>query len=77
VADLNTPKHRMLVARLNLQIHEQELVIEAKELRLLELAEEIENVKGDIKASQAHIVKLKAEASQQSALMKEQEAANG
>lgn len=77
MGDLNTPKHRMLLARFNLQIHEQELVIEAKELRLLELAEEIENVKTDITASKAHIVKLKAEASQQDALMKEQEAANG
>lgn len=76
MADLNAPKHKLLVARLNLQIHQQELVIESKELRLLELAEEVINVKADITASRDTIAKLKAEAAEQEALVKKGEQEN-
>lgn len=69
MADLNTPNPEITVRRARIGIHEQQLVIEHKELRLLELEEERQRVNADIAASQSHLKKLQSEVSQQEALI--------
>jgi hypothetical protein len=48
VTDLGTPKGRLILARLELQIEQQRLVKEQRDLRRSEIADERRNVEADI-----------------------------
>lgn len=59
--------------RLAVQKHEMAVLVQGRQIRLLELDEEDTQVDDDIVASDAHIAKVEAEISQQRALLKNTE----
>jgi hypothetical protein len=59
--------------RIAVQQHEMAVLVQGRQIRLLELDEEDSQVDDDIAASDAHIAKIEAEVSQQRALLKNTE----
>jgi hypothetical protein len=88
-ADITTQQERMATAaaaydeipdkattgakRLAVQRHEMAILVQRRQVRLLELDEEGAQVDDDVVASDAHIAKLEAEVGQQNDLMKNTE----
>jgi hypothetical protein len=52
MADLHTPKSRLVIAKLELQIEQQRLVKEQRDLRRSEIADERQHVEADITTQQ-------------------------
>jgi len=65
-----TDKTTTEAKRVAVQQHELAVLVQGRQIRLLELDEEDAQVDEDIAASDAHIAKLEAEVSQQRALLK-------
>ena len=55
MADLHTPKSRLVLAKLELQIEQQRLVKEQRDLRRSEIADERQHVEADITTQQERI----------------------
>lgn len=65
MVDLNVPSAKLLLARLDVSIDEQTLVIQRKELRMAEMRDEIQNVQADIVQQERALAEVDAALAQE------------